>query len=118
MKTKKSPVIETISRKVYFGPTPLKSGSSFETIMKDLVVGMIFERKDNSKIIITEMDNTSFRYKELNFFGKIKEDSTRSFGKETFAKLMVAKYFEPSNIARRESYGELKGRLRLDKCFR
>lgn len=111
---KKTKITETRLVNNYTGPKPIKSGSSIETIVREIAPGMIFERKDHSKFIVTAMGETSFIYQELDFFGKpITSETPRQFGIMYFAKLMRAKYFEPTMVARRESYSEIAKDLKL-----
>ena len=113
---KKSKITSAKILKVnYNGPAALKSGNhNMEYILSNLAVGQIFERSDKTKIIITSLTEKSLVVNVLDFHGKPLTE-TRCFGKEIFAGLIRTKHFEPTTIARRETYAELIRTFDLDK---
>jgi hypothetical protein len=121
MKTSKkaieTTIVETRNTKTYFGPKPIQPCANVETIVSELAPGMMFERRDHSKILVTAVDETIFRYNELDYNGNKIGDSRR-MGKLIFARLMVAKIFESAKISRRETYPDFSKDRRLYACFR
>ena len=118
-KNKNSKVVTNMV-KTYNGPEPIKSGvHNVDYIVKNLAKGMIFERGDRTKFVIINADETSIIFQNLNPAGELitTGNETRRFSKQAFAELMIKKYFEPTTVARRESYTELAREFGLNRNF-
>ena len=95
----------------------LKSGMGKQYIMDNIAVGQIFERKDSTKVIVDEIVDTRIILKVLDLDGN-KTSETRIFSKILFADCMVNKQFEPTAIARRESFSDCSRELSLRQNFK
>lgn len=104
-------------KSIYNGPEPIKIGSSIETIEKELQVGHLFTRKDSSVIKVTKIANDTVRLTVLDIRGN-ETDEHRVFPIQLFAKLFMNRHFEPTKIARRESYTEVATKYEFGKLLR